>query len=100
MDEIAALIQSVSGVIAVNVTPPYVVGTSNAGDIGSAAFSLAAYYAWQATLLSTPLKRPCTTASNGICPYIPVPSLTQLPPAAEILVLDPDPSNVVLGTMS
>lgn len=99
-DEIAALLQSVAGVIAVNVTSLNVIGSSNAGDIGSAAYSIAAYYAWQATILSPPLPRPCTQASNGICPYIPVPSLTELPAAAEILVLDPDPTNVVLGTMS
>jgi hypothetical protein len=99
-DEIAALIQSVPGVVAVNVVNLKVIGSSNAGDIGSAAYSVAAYYAWQATILSPPLTRPCTQASNGICPYIPAPSLIQLPAAAEILVLDPDPSNVVLGTMS
>jgi hypothetical protein len=99
-DEIAALIQSVPGVVAVNVLSLTVIGSSNAGDIGSAAYSVAAYYAWQATILSPQLPRPCTQASNGICPYIPVPSLTQLPIAAEILVLDPDPSNVTLGTMS
>jgi hypothetical protein len=99
-DEIAALIQSVPGVIAVNVINLKIIGSSNAGDIGSSAYSVAAYYAWQATLLSPPLPRPCTKVGNGICPYIPVPSLTQLPAAAEILVLDPDPSNVTLGTIS
>jgi hypothetical protein len=98
-DEIAALIQSVPGVIAVNVLCLNVIGSSNAGDIGGSAFSIAAYYAWQATLIAPALSRPCTLAGNGICPYIPVPSLTQLPIAAEILVLDPDPSNVTLGTM-
>lgn len=99
-DEIAALIQSVPGVIACNVLSLTVIGSSNAGDIGSAAYSVAAYYAWQATLITPALPRPCTRAANGICPYIPVPSLTQLPIAAEILVLDPDPSNVTLGRMS
>ena len=34
-----------------------------------------------------------------ICSYLPVPSLTSQPPAAEILVLDPDPSQVTLGVM-
>jgi hypothetical protein len=99
-DEIAALIQSVPGVVAVNVLNLKVIGSSSSGDIGSAAYSVAAYYAWQATLIVPQLSRPCTQASNGICAYIPVPSLTQPPAAAEILVLDPDPSNVVLGTMS
>jgi hypothetical protein len=99
-DEIAALIQGVTGVIAVNVSPPTVVATSQAGDIGSAAFSVAGYYAWSLQAISTPLQRPCTTANNGICPFVPVASLTAAPSAAEILVLDPNPSNVVLGTMS
>ncbi len=99
-DEIAALIQGVTGVIAVNVSPPKVVATSQAGDIGSAAFSVAAYYAWSLQAISPPLQRPCTTANNGICPFVPVASLTTPPSPAEILVLDPNPINVVLGTMS
>jgi len=99
-DELAALIQGVAGVIAVNVSPPTVVATSQAGDIGSAAFSVAAYYAWSLQAISPPLERPCTTANNGICPFVPVASLTAQPSPAEILVLDPNPINVVLGTMS
>jgi hypothetical protein len=98
-DEIAALIQGVTGVIAVNVSPPTVVATSQAGDIGSAAFSVAAYYSWSLNAISPPLQRPCTTANNGICPFVPVASLTAQPSPAEILVLDPNPINVVLGTM-
>ncbi len=99
-DEIAALIQGVPGVIAVSVSPPTVVATSQAGDIAGAAFSVAAYYAWSLQALPTPLARPCTTANNGICPFVPVASLTAAPSAAEILVLDPNPNNVSLGTMS
>ena len=98
-DEIAALIQDVAGVIAVNVlslTPLY---SSQAGDIGSAAYSISTYNAWTSQA-GPPLPRPCPVAAKGICPYIPVPTLNVLPPAAEILVLDPDPSNVTLGTMS
>jgi hypothetical protein len=99
-DELAALIQGVTGVIAVNVSAPTVLATSPAGDIGGAAFSVAAYYAWRLQAISTPLQRPCTTANNGICPFVPVPSLTAWPSPAEILVLDPNPNNVSLGTMS
>jgi hypothetical protein len=99
-DELAALIQGVTGVIAVNVSPPTVVATSQAGDIGGAAFSVAAYYAWSLQAISAPLQRPCTTANNGICPFVPVASLTAQPSPAEILVLDPNPNNVLLGTMS
>jgi hypothetical protein len=99
-DEIAALIQGVAGVIAVNVTSLSVVATSPAGDIGSAAFSLSAYTTWLANALTTPLERPCPSASQAICPYIPQASNTALPQPAEILVLDPNPANVSLGVMS
>jgi hypothetical protein len=98
-DGIAALIQGVQGVIAVNVLPPTVIATSQAGDIGSAAYSVAAYYAWSLSAIA-PLSRPCTTANNGICPFVPVASTTAAPSAAEILVLDPNPANVILGTMT
>ena len=98
-DEIAALVQGVAGVVAVNVKTVRVVATSGAGDIGSAAFSLSAYNAWMAGALTTPLPRPDGGATK-ICPYTPVASLTALPPAADILVLDPDPRKLVLGTMA
>jgi predicted phage baseplate assembly protein len=97
-DEIAALIQSVPGVVAVNVLSLSAIGSSNAGDIGSAAYSITAYNAWLASAITLP--RPCAVSGDGICPYIPVASNTGLPYPAEILVLDPDPSNVILGVMS
>jgi hypothetical protein len=99
-DELAALLQTVPGILAVNVYNVHPVLTSPAGDIGSAAYSITAYNTWKAKALVKPLPRPCTTASNGICPFVPVPSLTALPSPAEILVLDPDPSNIIWGTMS
>jgi predicted phage baseplate assembly protein len=99
-DELAALIQGVAGVVAVNVLSLSVVATSPAGDIGSASFSLSAYTTWAARALTQPLPRPCPSASNAICPYVPQPSNTALPQPAEILVLDPDPANVTLGVMS
>ncbi len=99
-DEVATLIQSVPGVVAVNVTQLGVVATSNAGDIGGAGFSLSAYNAWIASALTTPLPRPCAGSPTTICPYIPVASVGALPDAAEILVLDPNPINVNLGVMT
>lgn len=98
-DEIAALIQGVAGIVAVNVKRAQVVATSSAGDIGSAAFSLSAYNSWMASALTKPLPRPHGGATK-ICPYTPRASLTALPQPAEILVLDPDPQHLVLGTMS
>ena len=99
-DEIAALIQGIAGVVAVNVTALSVVATSTAGDIGSAAYSVSAYNAWLAGALTQPLPRPCSGSRTSICPYVPVATLNVLPLPAEILVLDPDPKNVLLGVMT
>jgi hypothetical protein len=99
-DEVAALIQSVPGVVAVNVTSLTVIASSNAGDIAGAGYSVSAYHSWLAGALTTPLPRPCSGSRASICPYIPVAIAGALPYAAEILVLDPNPVNVVLGVMS
>ena len=99
-DELAALIQSVAGVVAVNVTSLTVIATSPAGDIGSGGYSLSAYNTWIAQAVSPPLKRPVATGLMRICPYIPAASLGALPYPAEILVLDPNPTNVVLEVMA
>ena len=98
-DEIAALIQGVTGVIAVNVTGLWVVATSTAGDIGSGSFSISAYNAWSGQALTTPLPRPKSKSHLRICPYTPLASPGALPNPAEILVLDPNPNNVTLGAM-
>jgi hypothetical protein len=99
-DEIAALVQGVPGVVAVNVTGLSVIATSPAGDVASSGYSVAAYNAWRAQALTTPLPRPGAGSSARICPYVPRAPPTALPPPAEILVLDPNPANVVLGVMS
>ncbi len=96
-DEVAALIQGVPGVVAVNVTQLKVVATSAAGDLGSAAYSVSAYNNWIAQKKT--LKRRYAGPTR-ICPYIPVASVGALPAPAEILVLDPDPNAVVLGVMA
>ena len=90
-DEVAALIQGVAGVVAVNVTTLRIVATSTAGDIGSAAYSVSSYNAWLAAALTQPLPRPCSGSATSICPYLPVATPGVLPLPAEILVLDPDP---------
>ena len=99
-DEIAALIQGVPGIVAVNVTKLTVIATSAAGDIGTAGYSVSAYNGWIAKALTTPLPRPKAKGHTRICPYIPVATPGALPMPAEILVLDPNPANVVLGVMS
>jgi hypothetical protein len=99
-DEIAALIQGVVGVIAVNVTSLTVIATSPAGDIGSGGYSISAYNTWIAQQLTTPLPRARSKGHHRICPYIPTASINSLPNPAEILVLDPNPTNVKLGVMA
>jgi hypothetical protein len=96
-DEVAALIQSVPGVVAVNVTKLTTGFTSQAGDITGGVWSLNAYYAW----LSQPvtITRLCSGSPTRICPYLPVANPTQLPNPAEILVLDPNPANNNFGVM-
>ncbi len=97
-DEIAALIQGITGVVAVNVTSVTLGLTSSAGDLGSAGFSVATQQTWIAGRVS--LSRPQSSNPNVICPYIPVASVGALPPPADLLVLNPDPTQVVLGVMA
>jgi baseplate J-like protein len=99
-DEIAALIQGVAGVVAVNVKSLSAIATSPAGDIGSGGYSVSAYNAWIAQAFTTPLPRPKAKSHIRICPFIPVATPGSLPKPAEILVLDPNPINVKLGVMS
>jgi len=101
-DEVATVIQGVPGVIAVNVTRLNPVATSSAGDLAgqAGAFTISKLNTWLTQQLKTPLPRPASDLSTRICPYLPVANLLSLPQPAEILVLDPDPSAVVLGVMS
>ena len=100
-DEVAVVIQSVAGVIAVNVVKLWVVASSTAGDLAGVpgGFTLANFSNWLA--LQVPrdqIQRPAVGPTR-ICPYLPVASVQALPLPAEILVLDPDPSSVILGVM-
>jgi hypothetical protein len=99
-DEVATLIQAVPGVVAVNVTNLSVGATSAAGDLAGepGGFSISNYNNWLSQTVP-PLPRPGSGSPNQICPYLPVPSSQSLPQPAEILVLDPDPSQVILGVM-
>jgi hypothetical protein len=97
-DEIDALIQAVPGVLAVNVTSLTLGPTSAAGDLGSVGFSVAAWNNWIAQKQT--VTRPDSGSPTRICPYIPMASIGALPAPAEILVLNPDPTAVVLGVMA
>ena len=99
-DEVAACIQAIPGVLAVNVTSLYTVATSAAGDLASegTSFSVSRYAAWLSQ--SVNVTRPLSGSPTRICPYVPVATSNDLPLAAEILVIDPNPGQVVLGVMS
>jgi len=97
-DELAALIQGVAGVVGVNVTSVKVIATSAAGDLGAAGYSVANWQSW--IQQQKHLKRPRSNSKTTICPYIPVPHKHRLPDPAEILVISPNPNDIVLGVMS
>ena len=96
-DEIATSIQSVPGVIAVNVIGLTAGPTSNAGDLNSGAWSVAAYNDW--LLGQVTLDRVDSGTPTRICAYLPVANPDGQPLPAEILVLDPNPKNVALGVL-
>jgi predicted phage baseplate assembly protein len=96
-DEIAAFIQDVPGVIAVNVNSLALGPTSNAGDLASGGWSVTAYNNW--LLGQVTLNRPDSGTPTRICAYLPVANPDGLPQPAEILVIDPNPKNVALGVL-
>jgi hypothetical protein len=101
-DELAAAIQAVPGVVAVNVKEIHTVATSAAGDpgAGNGSFTLSSLHRWQSLFLRIPLVRPYSASPTQLNAYLPVASSTSLPQPAEILVLDPNPDSVTLGVMA
>jgi hypothetical protein len=100
VDETAATIQGVAGVVAVNVTGLQRTYSSVGGDLANLeGFStIAELNQWMAQ--SIVLKRPFADSPSLLCAYIPVASTKSLPQPAEILVIDPEPGAVILGVMS
>ena len=98
VDEVAAVIQAVPGVVAVNVIALTPGPTSAGGDLASqpGGYTLANFKDWMSQQVT--LTRPSSDPTR-ICPYLPVANVLSLPQPAEILVLDPDPANVVLGVV-
>ena len=96
-DEIAALIQAVPGVVGVNVTAVTPGYTSTAGDLAAGGWSLYAYHQWLAQ--SVTLTRPDPNGQMRICPSVQAASISTPPMAAEILVLDPNPTAISLGAL-
>ncbi len=99
-DQVAAVIQAVPGVIAVNVTSLSPGVTSAAGDLAGqgTGFSLSRYNAWLSQAVT--VIRPASGSPTQICPYVPVADAQTLPNAAEILVIDPNPGQTILGVMA
>lgn len=97
-DEIETFIHAVPGVVACNVSGLTLGNTSRAGDLGSTGWSTYAYQQW--LIQTTSITRPISDTATRICAYLPVARLDQLPEPAEIIVLDPNPKNVVLGELA
>jgi len=97
-DEIEAFIQAVPGVIAVNVTKLTRGPTSKAGDLDAGHWSTYAYNQWLSQQVT--LSPPASGSALRLCAYLPVATPTKLPDPAEILVLNPDRSKVVLGVLA
>jgi hypothetical protein len=97
-DEIAAVIQAIAGVVAVNVTALTLGATSRAGDLGSTKWSTYAYNQWLSQQVT--LDRPMGSSATRICPYLPVATPDSLPLPAEVLVLDPNPKKLLLGALA
>jgi hypothetical protein len=100
VDEITTFIQNVPGVVAVNVTSVFIVASSAGGDLAgmSNGYTLSNWNTWMAQQVTVP--RPNANFGNLIYGYLPTANSQSLPLPAEIMVLDPNPTSVILGVMS
>jgi hypothetical protein len=100
IDEIAATIQGIPGVIAVSVSGLQRTYSSTGGDLANLhGFStISEVNQWMAQSIT--LNRPFADSPNLLCAFVPVASATATPQPAEILVIDPQPGAIVLGVMS
>jgi hypothetical protein len=65
----------------------------------SGLWSVSAYNTWLSQQVLS-LTRPPSSSPNRICPYLPLANPDKLPDPAEILVIHPNPNNVVVGVMA
>jgi Baseplate J-like protein len=100
VDEIAATVQGVAGVVAVNVTGLARTYSSTGGDLANLqGFSTTTELnQWMAQLIT--LNRPFADTPGLLCAFLPIASITSLPQPAEILVIDPRPGAVSLEIIS
>ncbi|HEX4004724.1 MAG TPA: putative baseplate assembly protein [Acidobacteriaceae bacterium] len=99
-EQIAAVIQGVPGVVAVNVTSVTAGASSTGGDLANmnGGFTVSNWQSWTSQQVTVP--RQSSSSATRICPYVPMASSQSLPIAAEILVIDPNPNNILLTVMS
>ena len=98
-DEVAAVIQGVPGIVAVNVTNLWTTTSSTGGDISDqGSLSVSQWNAWLSG--ATNLPRPVANTPTQLYAYLPVPSALAPPFPAEILVLDPSLNPASWGVMS
>jgi Baseplate J-like protein len=96
IDEITAVIQGVSGIVAANVTG-LKRGTSTGGD--APADSATAKVSANPFAAFVTLAKPFTESADRLYAALPVPSSDSLPQPAEILVLDPLAADIKLSKM-
>jgi hypothetical protein len=100
VDEISTVIQSVAGVIAVNVKALTRGVSSTGGDLAGLGgyANVSVLNAWIAQGIS--LNRPFADPPGRLCAFLPVADRLAAPQPAELLVLDPDPRVILLGPLS
>jgi Baseplate J-like protein len=99
VDEVAAVMQGVPGVVAVNITNLWTTTSSTGGDIsGQGSLTVSQWNTWLAG--STTLPRLFANTPTQLYAYLPVASALSPPFPAEILVLDPSLNPASWGVMS
>jgi hypothetical protein len=99
VDEVAAIIQGVPGVLAVNVTNLWTTTSSTGGDISAQGrLTVSQWSTWLSG--ATTLPRLFANTPTQLYAYLPVASALSPPFPAEILVLDPSLNPASWGLLS
>jgi hypothetical protein len=99
VDEVAAIMQVVPGVVAVNVTNIWTTRSSTGGDISAqGSLTVSQWSNWLSGATNIP--RPFADTPTQLYAYLPVASPLSPPCPAEILVLDPSLNPASWGVMS
>jgi hypothetical protein len=100
IDEIAATIQAVAGVIAVNVTGLRRTVSSTGGDVSDPGAYVTRFRLARWRIIPFPIFWPPLDPPTRLCARLPVADFREPLQPAEILALDPTPGAVTLGAMS